>query len=184
MNTKAAFEHIFKKYAPNLVLFAITYVKEKSIAEELVQDTFLTMWEKRDELAFNDKLRSYLYTSVKNRCFNHLSKKRLKFQDKEDIVYETKGDYPNPIESLTKKETEAKIQEGIGLLPDKCKRVFLLSRNEQMTYKEIANFQEVSVKTVENQMGFALKFLREHLGVKKDKTGKGFYLPSITFLLA
>lgn len=162
----------------------MTYVKQKAIAEELVQDTFLTIWEKREQLDLNDQLRSYLYTSVKNRCYNYLTKKRIALDEYVEVEFETKGNYPSPLENLSKKETEAKIKAGINMLPPKCKRVFLLSRNEQMTYKEISVFLEISIKTVENQMGFALKFLREHLGMKKSQKGKGFYLPSVMFLIS
>lgn len=165
-------------------MFAATYVKDLAIAEELVQDVFIKVWEKKNELTFNDQLKSYLYTSTKNHCFNYLTKRKIEIKEQDsETLYNTKGEAPNPLENLTQKETKAKIQAGIQQLPDKCKRVFLLSRNEGMTYKEIAKFLGVSVKTVENQMGYTLKFLREYLGLKKDRSGKGYHLPSILFLL-
>lgn len=179
---RIAFEKLFKQFAPNLVLFATTYMRDQALAEGLVQECFINIWAKRNELELDEKLKSYLYTSVKNTCLNRLTKRKLDTSSMEYHEYDTAISNPDPLQELTQKETEKKITEAINQLPPKCKRVFLLSRNEDMSYKEIASFLEISIKTVENQMGYALKSIRQYLGMKKNKDGKGYYLPGILFL--
>ena len=180
---KKAFEELFKQFAPNLVLFATTYMKDQAMAEGIVQDCFINIWAKRNEIELNEKLKSYLYTTVKNTCLNSLSKRKVETSPMEYHDYNTAISNADPLQQLTQKETELKIAAAIDQLPPKCKRVFLLSRNEEMSYKEIASFLEVSIKTVENQMGYALKSIRQSLGMKKNKDSKGYYLPSILFLI-
>lgn len=140
--------------------FAASIVKNHSDADELVNDVFVSIWEKRDHLILDDSLKNYLFTAVKNRCLNHIKKARLPFSDMPDDF-----NPPSPAHAadrlLEAKETQAYVTALIEQLPSKCKQVFLLSRMFDLSYKEIAEIMDISSKTVENQIGIALKFLKE-----------------------
>ena len=140
--------------------FAASIVKNHSDADELVNDVFVSIWEKRDHLILDESLKNYLFTAVKNRCLNHIKKARLPFSDMPDDF-----NPPSPAHAadrlLEAKETQAHVTALIEQLPSKCKQVFLLSRMFDLSYKEIAEIMDISSKTVENQIGIALKFLKE-----------------------
>lgn len=154
------FKKLYYQIQPALVGFAVSYVKEKEIAEEIVNNVFLKIWEKWNKIE-HQSLKSYLFQSVKNTCYNHLrdEKKHLKKDDLEitkEIVF-------HPNDKFAFLETSQKVATLIDHLPPKCKQVFLLSRMGEMKNKQIAELLNISEKTVENQMTKALKFLRHHI---------------------
>jgi RNA polymerase sigma-70 factor (ECF subfamily) len=155
-----AFKRLYYKIQPSLVGFAVSYVKEKQIAEELVNNVFLKIWEKWNKIE-HQSIKKYLFQAVKNTCYNYLrdQKKHLQTDDLEatkDVVFQ-------PIDNFAFLETSQKVTLLINHLPPKCKQVFLLSRMGEMQNKQIAKLLDISEKTVENQMTKALKFLRENL---------------------
>lgn len=156
---KDAFEVLFKKYYHLLWRHSVKYVRDKDTAEEIVQEFFVYLWEKRETLTIPDSVSSYFHVAVKNRSFNHLQKKfhlSIPIEENTDILhYET--------DHLLTEELTTHIERAINQLPDKCKIIFLLSRKSDLTYKEIARQLDISVKTVEAQMGIALKKLRDYL---------------------
>lgn len=158
------FEKLFRKFRPGLVYFARNFVQSQEDSEEIVHDMFLAVWEKRDQLMLDNSLKNYLFTGVKNRCLNHIKKASLPLTDLNE-------DYPLPsldasvLDQLNLKETQNKINFLIDQLPPKCKMVFLLSRMQELSYKEIAAVMDISPKTVENQIGIALKFLKDGMGI-------------------
>ena len=159
----SSYEALFKKYYKELHRFAFSYVRDPSIAEEMAQEVFLYMWEKRMRIEIQTTLKTYLYSAVKNKCLNYIKLELPKQQSMADI-----SEVMLSVSSPKKDEGENEqlkryIQSAIDSLPKKCRRIFLLSRNAGMTYEEIVEELDLSKKTVENQMGIALKKLRESL---------------------
>lgn len=162
-DNKAAFEFMFNKFNAELYRFAFRYVKSKEVAEEIVQDVFVAIWQKRKEFQLTGSLSSYLYTSIKHRSLNYLKSQfaRYSFEDVDNDVHA--ANHSNTEEQYTTAELEQIINQAIDSLPEKCRIIFNLSRQEGLTYKEIAEQLAISSKTVEAQMGIALKKLRQSL---------------------
>jgi RNA polymerase sigma-70 factor (ECF subfamily) len=160
---ESAFEMIFRSYYQPLCRYAYSFLEDKEEAEEVVQSAFITIWEKRKSLDIQTSLKSYLYRMVRNACLNVIKHEKIKQQH---VTHElTVADTSN--ESVTQKvyatELELKISEAMKTLPEQCRLVFQLSRFEELKYQEIADQLQISVKTVENHMGKALKLMREQL---------------------
>lgn len=157
-----AFELLFKTYAQQLITFAHRFVADLPVAENLVQDVFLKIWSNRANLKPDSNIKTYLYTAVRNQALHHL--RHLKVERKH-----AEGSAANPATEQTPqteieaKEIEQHIQQAIAALPEKCRIIFSMNRFDHLTYSEIAEIQNISVKTVETQMGRALKFLRQRL---------------------
>lgn len=160
---KAAYEKLFKAHYQGLYRYAFLQLKEKEVSEEVVQDVMLTIWEKREQLEVTTSFRSYLYRSVYNRCMNQLKHIHYRENYKEHnsrIIAEAERDSFDKVEE---EELYQRIQTAIETLPEERKRVFKLVKVDGLKYKEAAEQLNISVKTVENQMGSALKYLREQL---------------------
>lgn len=159
-NRESAFDELFRKYFKNLTFFAMKMVKDKETAEEVVQDLFVNFWEKRHQLELKVSIKAYLYKAVYNNCI-HVSKKEKMFNN-DDLVLtnELTEDFDNILEQ---NELEVRIYGLIEQLPTECKRIFKLSRFEELKYKEIAERLQISIKTVETQMSRALKFLKSNM---------------------
>ncbi len=160
---EAAFEKVFKTYFRNLHAFAYTFMKDDSIAEEIVQNVFFRIWEKKEQLQIDDSLKAYLYRSVHNESLNHL--KHLKIKNSFQLQYSGNMESSNQDASnqMVAAELENDIQKAISELPPQCRTIFQMSRFEQLKYQQIADQLNISIKTVENQMGKALKVLRSKL---------------------
>lgn len=158
---KKALETLFKTYYSSLIKFARNILKNTEQAEDITQDVFIKIWDKRQDLENITSFKAYLFMAVRNQCFNTLKvNERKNWLDDEPENYENY--MSNHVEAnLYAKDLNGKINEAIELLPEKCKLTFQLSRFENLSYKEIAETMNVSVKTVENQMGKALAFLRK-----------------------
>ena len=156
---ESSFEEAFRNlYAP-LCGYSQKYLKDQESAEEIVQDVFCNLWEKRASIQITTSLSSYLYTSVRNRCLNEI--RRLKNVDTEGVDDGKIGGWDdNSIEAL---ELDQKIEDAIAHLPEMSRRVFELSRFEGKKYKEISEELNIGVKAVEANMSRALKKLREDL---------------------
>lgn len=157
-----AFEKLFKAYYPAIKKFALSIVRDLTIAEEIAQEVFMYIWEKREQIELHSSLKSYLFSSAKNKCINYIKLELPKQQALSDIddisEQETFMSVADDSELLKRK-----IQFAIDQLPEKCRNIFVLSRYGGLTYNEIAEDLEISVKTVENQMSIALKKLKEAL---------------------
>ncbi len=154
------FERLFRDYFPPLMAFARKILGDEDDAREVVQQVFIKLWERREEMDLSSSLKSYLFTSVHNRSLNVI-RDRKKFVSGEMPELSGEWDVSAQIESI---ELEEKIREGIDSLPEKCREIFELNRFTGLKYAEIAIKLGISVKTVENQMTKALKILREKLG--------------------
>jgi len=150
-------QELFKTYYKGLCLFARQYIHDNEKVEDIVQDVFLNIWEKGELNASDNQVKSYLYTSVRNRCLNYI-RDHKKFNDNIDTTSIENSFESNRIEY---RELEHLIKTAIASLPEKCREVFELSRFKEMKYQEIADALGISVKTVEAQMSKALKVLRE-----------------------
>ena len=157
---RAAFEESFRAHYRPLCAFAMQYVKDRDGVEDLVQDLFFRLWQDRERITITSSLRSYLFTAVRNRCLNALSAKGrvrpLNEEVDDRLQEEERGEEEHA-------ERAARVQAAIEALPEERRKVFRLSRYEGLKYHEIAERLGISVKTVENQMGKALKTLREEL---------------------
>lgn len=159
---ECAFEQLFRHYGQALVHFAHNYVHDLSIAENLVQDVFVAVWENRTTLNPDHSIKSYLYTATKNRALKHLRHEEVKRKNREKIdLYSVAPSTPEDL--LRHDETAAAIGRAIETLPEKCRRIFKMNRFDHLTYAEIAEVLGISVKTVETQMGRALHALRRTL---------------------
>ncbi len=157
------FEKLFREYFPGLTLFALKYTGDMDTSKEIVHTVFLNLWEKRGAMDSGRPMKSYLFTSVHNRCLNYLrDQKKFKKDALFDITVEMAA-AENPSLSLETDELQQQIDRALDHLPEKCRQVFELNRFEGMKYREIAEKMGISVKTVEAQMSKALKILREHL---------------------
>jgi RNA polymerase sigma-70 factor (ECF subfamily) len=156
-----AFEQLFRKFRPGLVAFATSIIGRSNDAEELVHDVFIAIWNRESNDLDPNGIKSYLFTSVKNRCLNFIKKSKLDVTDinEEAPVFDANV---NAHTSMVAKESEKRIHLLIDQLPKKCKQVFLMSRIYELSYKEIAEILEITPKTVENQISIALKFLKEN----------------------
>lgn len=169
-----AFEMIFRTYYQPLCNYAYTFLQDKEEAEEIVQGTFLSVWEKRDNLTIRTAVKPYLYAMVRNACLNVIKHQKIKQKHAvEEIALASQG-HDSVAHAVASSELELRIHEAMEKLPEQCRLVFKLSRFEELKYAEIAEQLEISVKTVENHMGKALKIMREQL---KD------YLPLLIVLM-
>ncbi|MFP4470700.1 MAG: RNA polymerase sigma-70 factor [Bacteroidales bacterium] len=155
-----AYETIFRDHYSALVNFGMGYVHDRDTSEEIVQEVFLNLWQKRDEISPGGNIRSYLFTSVKNRCLNYLRDHRKFRSEILDLEVEAAAEEPDMLQQA---ETMQRVKDAMDKLPEKCREVFEYSRFEDMKYREIAEKLGISVKTVEAQMSKALKILSHEL---------------------
>lgn len=160
---EAAFEQVFKTHYKNLHAYAFTILKDEDEAEEMVQQVFFKLWERSDQLSFSGPVAGYLYRAVHNESLNFLKHQKVKDSHRLHVAYRMKNKAEQPQGRVVKKELEEKFREALNELPEQCRTVFQLSRFEDMKYKEIADKLDISIKTVENHMGKALKLLRTKL---------------------
>jgi len=160
---QTALEMIFKTHYRPLCNYAYSFLNDKDEAEEVVQSSFISLWEKRDTISIQTSFKSYLYRMVRNACLNAIKHQKVKksYADQEKISGEPIHNLVS--ETVVSTELEARIFKAIEVLPEQCRLVFQLSRFEELKYQEIADQLGISIKTVENHMGKALKIMREQL---------------------
>jgi len=155
------FEQIFKSHIRSLHSYAATILKEEAAAEEIVQNVFLRLWEKKEEIEIRENISVYLYRSVHNESLNYLKHLKVRTAYQTYAMHrERHHESEKASEKVTLGELEQKLEKALRELPEQCRTIFQLSRFEDLKYREIADRLDLSVKTVENQMGKALKLLR------------------------
>jgi RNA polymerase sigma-70 factor (ECF subfamily) len=159
LNDTLAFEALYKTYYNSLRNTAHNIIGDPEDAHDVVQEVFLKLWKKKESMQNVMHEKAYLFRSVINASLSHLENKKPTVST-ENIPKETSESSTASIDS---RELEIKIHRALKSLPPKCRTIFALSRFEDMKYKEIAEQLGVSVKTVENQMGIALKKMRADL---------------------
>ena len=156
------FERAFKEHFKALHAYAYTIIRDEDNAEEIVQNVFFKLWEKKEQIEEITSLKAYLYRAVYNDSLNLLKHTKVRAAY-ETYVKSGAGEGGTAIDTLSTKELQAKIDKALNELPEQCRTIFQMSRFEELKYREIAEQLNLSVKTVENQMGKALKVLREKL---------------------
>ena len=154
---------LFRSHFTGLCYFAQKYVKDFETAKEIVQDAYISLWEKREAIDMERAVKSYLTMAIHNKCTNYLRDNR-KF-DKYILDIENLPDVPEyeSSDSLVADELKISIDSAISELPEKCREIFKLNRYENLKYQQIADKLHISVKTVETQMSKALQHMRVRL---------------------
>ncbi len=146
-----------------MVAYAFNFLKEQEASEEICQEVFFQLWINRDKTEIKTAISSYLYRAVRNRCINlikHIDIRENYKQYNNEQIEKTDNEFTD---TLTVSELDQKIRSAIDQMPLQRKKIFIMSRYEEMTYKEIADKMGLSKKTIENQMGKALQYLRAEL---------------------
>lgn len=168
-----AFEQLFKAHYRALHAYAAVMLQDDAAAEEIVQQLFLRLWEKRGQLDVQTSVKAYLYKCVHNDSLNYIKHLKIRARYQEHAVY-TAQPAAKASDKAELGELEKRLGQALNELPQQCRTIFQLSRFEELKYREIADRLDLSVKTVENQMGKALKLLRVKLAD---------FLPLIVWLL-
>jgi len=155
------FEALFREYYYNLCRFTAALIKSSSVAEDIVQEVFVKVWENRAKLSPVGSLKTYLYRASKNRALNYLKHLEIVNNWAEVSCEKISTKSSDPENEFLKKELFSSINDAVKKLPEKCRTIFILQRKEGLTYKEISEVLNISVNTVETQMGRALKKLRK-----------------------
>jgi len=158
-----AFEMLFKEHYENLCRYACTFVRDSDEAEDIVQKTFVTFWEKRGGITLETSLKSYLYGAVRNAALNNIKHQQVRQKHAASVTVDDHIVSESASDGVVSAELNERINTAIAGLPEQCRRVFEMSRFEGLKYSEIAEQLGISVKTVENQMGKALRRMREEL---------------------
>lgn len=162
--SEKAFEWLFKAHFDSLHAYAYTFLKDDEVAEEIVQNVFCRIWEKRYQLKTDGSLKAYLYRAVHNESLNYLKHQKVKASFGVYYAGQLQQDEEeNASRKLMTAELQQRIDNAISELPQQCRIIFQLSRFELLKYQQIADHMGLSVKTVENQMGKALRMMREKL---------------------
>ncbi len=160
-----AYTEIYKRYNRLLFLHAFKRLNDEALSKDVVHDVFINLWLKKENLELNGSLRAYLYTSIRNRIFNLISRQKLesayiaqfqKFSEASGVVTADYDVRYNQFMAIIEKEIEA--------LPPRMKAVFRLSRDEQLSYKQIAEKLNISEETVKDHVKKALRVLKGKLG--------------------
>jgi RNA polymerase sigma-70 factor (ECF subfamily) len=167
---KVIFQKLYENHYHRLFLYAKSYIENDDLAEDITQDIFFTLWEKRNEIVIKNSISSYLYRAVHNKCVQHLrhqkiteeyQKIQLLKQKEANILYYHWND--SEVSSIESDEIEKIISATIESFPEKTKNIFSLSRKEHLQNKEISQKLNVDIKTVEYHISKALKSFREAL---------------------
>lgn len=158
-----AFEYAFNAYASGMIEYATTLLKDVDEAEDVVQQLMVQLWVNRSSLQITSSLKGYLFRSVYNSCLNKIKSKQVRTAYGEDYLASGIKTTASASDLLENKEIKLAIEAALEELPDLCKTVFVKAKYELLKYQEIADELGIPTKTVENQMGKALKLLREKL---------------------
>lgn len=154
------FEFIFKEHYNTLANYAYSILKSKQDAEDVVQDVFVKLWQNSPDVINTPQVKFYLVTATKNNCISFLRKEAGKtFVQPEDVQLHAHADEPVRTQQ---EDISLVISKALKMLPPQCLAIFKLSRFGKLTYQQIADELGLSVKTVENQMGKALRIMREY----------------------
>ncbi|MCM5527871.1 RNA polymerase sigma-70 factor [Parasegetibacter sp. NRK P23] len=155
-----AYKSLFKNLQPWLYQFAYSFIKSHELAEEIVSDVFIRIWEKRKQLEQIDNLKLYLYVSTKNFSLNYLQKLlKNKTFELDQLSVELKSLYADPEQVLITREMANRVRLAVNQLPPRCKMIFKLVKEDGLKYKEVAELLDISIKTVEAQVTLAVKKL-------------------------
>ncbi|MEO7768293.1 MAG: sigma-70 family RNA polymerase sigma factor [Ferruginibacter sp.] len=170
---EVSYKKLFFHFFLPLKSFSFSIVKSKELAEEIVSDILIDIWAKRKQLGDIENLKIYLYVSVRNASLRKLQQsKKLMFLSLDEVNVEFASSYENAESILLTRELSGKIEAAIHLLPQRCKLIFKLAKEDRLKYKEIAVLLNISVKTIDHQVSLALKKIAEvlHISLKKPSS--------------
>lgn len=159
--SKEEFEIVFRTYYQNLCRYANMWTSNSDESEEIVQSVFVKLWEKKDVIKVDTSVKSYLFKAVYHSSLNAIKHKKVKEQYAQ--MKEHQELHSEMQSNISLKELEKRVEIALSELPDQCRLIFKMSRFQELKYREIAEVLNLSVKTVENQMGKALKLMRHNL---------------------
>ena len=157
-----SFNLLFNKYYKELCNFSYLIISNKQLAEEVVADVFVKIWQKREDINITTSIKSYLYKSTKNTTISYIRKKRIDEISLDEMFNVQEVITSNPEDLIIQDETLVQIKDVLSILPTKSKLVFQMHRFNQLKYKDIAEIMNVSVKSVEKHMSKSMKILREY----------------------
>lgn len=176
----SAIHWLYKKYYIGLCVYANRFIKDKYASEEIVQQTFFKLWEKRDKLDIKESIQAYLFTTVKNKCLNYIKHEQIVNRYNQTIsqaLYESEEymavSQETGLSIFIANELEQKITTAIDNLPEQCREIFKMSRFSGLKHTEIAEKKGITLNTVQKQISIALTKLRNDLSD---------YLPVFTML--
>jgi RNA polymerase sigma-70 factor, ECF subfamily len=157
-----AFDLCFRRFYAPLIAFARSKTSDKNIAEEIVQNVFAELWERRETIPLKTEIKLYLFSIVKNDCYDFARHQKVE-QKYLDYLTSHQEESFEFFDTLVDEDFRKLINEVYNSLPEQCRNIFYMSRLEEMSYKNISEKLGISVKTVENQVGKALKLVRQYL---------------------
>ena len=161
---RASFRAIYDRYSENLFRYAMKVIKNRTVCEDIIQDVFIALWSKREKTEIS-ALKPYLFQAVKYQIFNHFRDSKFSSEDltRLNIIDVSM----NVSQKLEYSELEQRIRNHVDSLPQRCRQIFLLSRYQHKSNKEIAKELDISVQAVKNQISKALAFLRSNLQLEE-----------------
>lgn len=160
----SALEYLFHQYYDDLCRYTVVFVKDIDIAENIIQDLFVYIWEHRETIEIHLSFESYLYQAARYKALNY---KRDNSRKADKISFLTKQNVDKVSvgadAAIELRELNVIINEAITLLPERCQQIFKLSRSEELSYREIAELMNISISTVDNQVNTALKKIKTHV---------------------
>lgn len=160
---KVVFDFVFQYYYSGLCAFAESILKDEEAVEDIVQDLFVNLWIKGENITINGSLKNYLFSSVRNRCFDYLKHEKVKAKNLINLKPSENTNADTPENWLAESELKEIINQSLQNLPPRCKEIFQMSRFEGLKNQEIADKLNLSKRTVELQISNALKVLRKDL---------------------
>jgi RNA polymerase sigma-70 factor (ECF subfamily) len=153
-----AYRQLFIQFYNKLLRFVIGFTKNKELSEEIVSDVFINIWRRRAKLEEITNLKLYLYVSARNITFNYLKKlHREKMADLDTMDAEAEAPFADPGQAMITKEMNLSLKAAIDELPPRCKLIFILVKEDGLSYKQAAKLLNLSVSTIDNQLSIALK---------------------------
>lgn len=160
---KVVFDFVFQYYYSGLCAYAESIVKDEEAVEDVVQELFVTIWIKSEQLTITSSLKNYLFSSVKNRCFDYLKHEKVKQKSVRILKASEEPNNDTPENWVAESELRTMIEKSLQKLPPRCEEIFRLSRFQGLKNQEIADQLGLSKRTVELQVSNALKVLRKDL---------------------
>lgn len=158
--SEKVFEWVFKTHFKSLHAYAYAFLKDDELAEEVVQNIFCRVWEKREQLKTDGSIKAYLYRAVHNESLNYIKHQKVKANFETYYSGQMEEQNEHASDKVMTGELESRIRQAMLELPQQCRIIFQMSRFEALKYQQIADQMGLSVKTIENQMGKALKLMR------------------------
>jgi RNA polymerase sigma-70 factor (family 1) len=162
-----AYRQLFVHYHYRLTRFVMSFTRSKELSEEIVSDTFINIWLRRQEINNIKNLHLYIYVAAKNITYNYLAKlNRQPSGNLDEVEVDLEDPFANPEEAMITSELNKKLKQAINSLPPKCKLIFKLIKEDGFSYKDTARLLDISVSTVDNQLVIALKKISSALHYK------------------